>query len=231
MNSTEQAEKLLAACPGADAIMVETDILRGLIGERDAATERADRAHDLAAKHCADLEHERRQHAYWRDRHSVDVQERTAAWQRGNEEIGRLRAEAQEREHALLRLSRDGGRLADEVDALIARRVIDARSPVADALLDFRDPPRSPRSCRLAVLEQELAAAIARAEQAERQRDVLALNQGRPWALPDVLRRLADAVDHLLHDHDCDGHGYEWIGLARDEARLMLTALDKAQNP
>lgn len=63
---------------------------------------------------------------------------------------------------------------AAQVDALIKRRVLDARSPVADALLDFRDPPRTPRSCRLADLECELAAAKVRAEEAERQRDAIA---------------------------------------------------------
>jgi hypothetical protein len=47
--------------------------------------------------------------------------------------------------------------LADEVDALIRRNVIDSRSPAADALLDYRDPPRTPRSARIAALEEEVA--------------------------------------------------------------------------
>lgn len=46
-------------------------------------------------------------------------------------------------------------RMADEIDALIKRRVIDSRSPAADALLDYRDPPRTPRSDRLGALEAE----------------------------------------------------------------------------
>lgn len=41
-------------------------------------------------------------------------------------------------------------RLADEVAALITRGVLDQRSPVADALLDYRSPPRTPRSDALA---------------------------------------------------------------------------------
>lgn len=44
--------------------------------------------------------------------------------------------------------------MADEVDVLISRKVIDCRSPAADALLDYRDPPRTPRSDRLAELER-----------------------------------------------------------------------------
>jgi len=46
-------------------------------------------------------------------------------------------------------------RMADEIDVLIKRRVIDSRSPAADALLDYREPPRTPRSDRLATLEAE----------------------------------------------------------------------------
>lgn len=46
-------------------------------------------------------------------------------------------------------------RLADEVDVLVRRKVIDSRSPAADALLDYREPPSSERSCRLASLEKE----------------------------------------------------------------------------
>ena len=46
--------------------------------------------------------------------------------------------------------------LADEVDVLVHRKVIDSRSPAADALLDYRNPPSTPRSDRLAKLEAEL---------------------------------------------------------------------------
>jgi hypothetical protein len=42
-----------------------------------------------------------------------------------------------------------------------------------------------------------------------------------PWPLRDVLVKLADAADHLLNNHDCDGHGYEEIGYARDAARSL----------
>lgn len=45
--------------------------------------------------------------------------------------------------------------LADEVAVLVDRKVIDSRSPAADALLDYRNPPRSPRSDRIVELEVE----------------------------------------------------------------------------
>lgn len=46
--------------------------------------------------------------------------------------------------------------LADEVAALIRRRELDARSPAGDALLDYRDPPQTSRSDRLAALDGQL---------------------------------------------------------------------------
>jgi hypothetical protein len=62
---------------------------------------------------------------------------------------------------------RCGDRLADEVDVLVCRKVIDSRSPAADALLDYRNPPTSERSERLTVIEAErdaLRARLARVE-------------------------------------------------------------------
>lgn len=53
--------------------------------------------------------------------------------------------------------SRCADALADEVDLLVRRRVIDIRSPAADALLDYRNPPSTQRSDRLLTLEAELA--------------------------------------------------------------------------
>lgn len=47
--------------------------------------------------------------------------------------------------------------LADEVSVLISRKVIDSRSPAADALLDYHETKmRTPRSDRIAELEQEV---------------------------------------------------------------------------
>lgn len=43
-----------------------------------------------------------------------------------------------------------------------------------------------------------------------------------PWPLPDVLKKLADAADHLLSDHSCDAHGHEGVAQARDTARVIV---------
>lgn len=43
------------------------------------------------------------------------------------------------------------------------------------------------------------------------------------WPLPDVLTKLADAVEHLLKDHDCDMHGYEQLSYAIPAARWYAT--------
>jgi hypothetical protein len=56
--------------------------------------------------------------------------------------------------------------LADEVAVLVRRHVIDSRSPAADALLDYRDPPSTQRADRMAELERALA-------KAEQERDEL----------------------------------------------------------
>ena len=32
-----------------------------------------------------------------------------------------------------------------------------------------------------------------------------------PWSLADTIKKLAHAAKHLLHDHNCDHHGYEEI--------------------
>lgn len=47
-----------------------------------------------------------------------------------------------------------------------------------------------------------------------------------PWPIVSILRRLADAADHFLQVHDCDHHGWEGVGIARDEARKRADALD-----
>jgi hypothetical protein len=70
-----------------------------------------------------------------------------------------------ERLDELLARRRGADRSADEVAALVLRRVIGERSPAADALLDYRDPPRTDRADRLAALDDRslaTAAALAR---------------------------------------------------------------------
>ena len=46
-------------------------------------------------------------------------------------------------------------RLAEEVAVLVLRKVIDSRSPAADALLDYRDPPSTEHADRLAKADAE----------------------------------------------------------------------------
>ena len=69
-------------------------------------------------------------------------------------EITRLRAIIAERYSPFDKLTAEV--LADEVAVLVRRGVLDSRSPVADALLDYRNPPPTERSDRMAVLEAEV---------------------------------------------------------------------------
>jgi len=47
-----------------------------------------------------------------------------------------------------------------------------------------------------------------------------------PWPTFEVLRKLADAGEHLLRDHDCDVHGWEEIDTAVRIARERLAKLE-----
>lgn len=48
-----------------------------------------------------------------------------------------------------------------------------------------------------------------------------------PWPLAEVLTKLCDAADHLLKDHDCDAHGWELVGSARDAGRAIVQRLSE----
>lgn len=65
-----------------------------------------------------------------------------------------------------------------------------------------------------------------RAERDALAKRVAALGFDTPWPATEILRRLADAADHLLGVHACDAHGYEGVTIARDEARRMADRLD-----
>lgn len=59
--------------------------------------------------------------------------------------------------------SRCADAVADEVATLVRRHVIDSRSPAANALLDYRNPPSSPRAERLAEQDDvQMGAALLR---------------------------------------------------------------------
>ena len=46
------------------------------------------------------------------------------------------------------------------------------------------------------------------------------------YSLQSTLDHLVKAVDHLLDDHGCDGHGYEITGSARDAAKEILKVFE-----
>lgn len=104
-----------------------------------------------------------------------------------------------ERDYAALRLDRDGGRLADEVDVLIRAKVLDSRSPAADALLDFREPPSTPRSCRLAALEQELTTSRAAMDKTRQEADRLLGWVGLARPVIEAVRRLQNPTSARAH--------------------------------
>ena len=70
--------------------------------------------------------------------------------------------------------------------------------------------------------EDEVARALAIAEQEKQalRQELLAL--GTPYPVHSMLAKLADAADILLREKDYDGHGHEEIGCARDAARAYL---------
>ena len=125
----------------------------------------------------------------------------------------------------------------DELNAAIERLTVerdhwrDARRraiEAGDRLRVERDVFESAATKALAGL----AAALTRAEVAERERDEarreltasLALDQA--WSMPSVIRRLAEAADHLHHAHDCDHIQWETAHHARAAARAWLAAYD-----
>ena len=69
--------------------------------------------------------------------------------------------------------------LADEVAVLIRRTIIDARSPAGDALIDYREPPQTERSERIATLEKQLSSSAERVKQLEGDVTVLENNYKR----------------------------------------------------
>jgi hypothetical protein len=47
-----------------------------------------------------------------------------------------------------------------------------------------------------------------------------------PYPLRSVLTRLRGAAEHLLHDHNCDRHGYEEIGAVIDAVYPIIQRID-----
>lgn len=108
-------------------------------------------------------------------------------------------------------------RMADEIAVLVQRKFIDSRSPAADALLDYRDPPQTERSERIVDMERDLVAALTSiGEQAlvieQQDRDLERLRAALIWLRSDLL----------------DWSGTTPVNLARVNA---LAAIDQALNP
>lgn len=111
--------------------------------------------------------------------------------------------------------------LADEVAVLVRRGALDARSSVADALLDYRDPPSSPRADRLASLERELEAArrAPRPTGARFADDALAvdLEDGRAVSAPLAwFPRLLRAPPEVRARFQLTPYGVSWSELDED---------------
>jgi hypothetical protein len=71
--------------------------------------------------------------------------------------------------------------------------------------------------------ERACANARRHAQENTRLRSVLAVDT--PWPFTEVLRRLAEAGEHLLGEHSCDTHGHEGIRDACNAARRILASL------
>lgn len=54
--------------------------------------------------------------------------------------------------------------------------------------------------------------------------EILRLDQ--PWPLKDILAKLIEASDILLHDKNYDGHGWENISHATEEAKKIKALLE-----
>ena len=55
---------------------------------------------------------------------------------------------------------------------------------------------------------------------------VLGLNN--PWSLSQILKKLIEAADILLHEKNYDAHGWELIGAAQESAKKTLKLLNEA---
>lgn len=63
----------------------------------------------------------------------------------------------------------------------------------------------------------------------EKEKEVTRLREAfgfdTPWPVREVLKRLVEGSEHLLHGHDCDCHGYETLIQAIESARKIQAVL------
>jgi hypothetical protein len=82
--------------------------------------------------------------------------------------------------------------------------------------------------CRCGDMATDEEAEAADRQPEEGRERLIAEWDATPWPLEAVLRRLADAVSHLLSDHDCDHIGWEGVTYAKNRAIEMADALAAA---
>lgn len=83
--------------------------------------------------------------------------------------------------------------------------------------------PAQAMSNTIALLRAELQATKGREE---RLREALGLSDA--WPAVDLLRKLADAAEHLMGAHACDAHGWEEVNGAVARARQTADAISAA---
>lgn len=104
--------------------------------------------------------------------------------------------------------------LADEAAALVALRQLDSRSALADALLNYRDPPMTDRSDRIAELETKLdaqARMLARFE-----------NMDQNWVHCEACQRWTEPKD--MRDDPEGGGGCACLWCAKLYAQASVIA-------
>ena len=85
-------------------------------------------------------------------------------------------------------------------------------------------PTLAEAEAELAAHGVDVPAFLARTRQRVAEAKATADLNATSWPLHMVVWRLANAVDHLLHDHDCDAHGHEGVLYALQAARTWLDA-------
>lgn len=89
-------------------------------------------------------------------------------------------------------------KLADEVDVLVRQHVLDPRDPAADALLDYREPPSTPRSDRLLDLEREVERLRKSEKTLARLREIYASERGGSDGCGTLEGNAAEEWDRLV---------------------------------
>ena len=103
----------------------------------------------------------------------------------------------------------------------------DLRSDVVDSIYADDCQTRTQLDKGLEALDRLAHSHYAAEATIEAQRALLGRLTGadQPWPLADVLRRLADAVEHMQQVHGCDRHGYEEDYACIDAGRRYAVAL------